>query len=106
VRTRNPRACVTVNFKCVDSDSVVLPVVSSCVNKVPINPIIPSKTPSVVTNTRTRDSIFCLPFLMFSLRLIPYSFILSFRIFIIRCLLIFFPYDPLLGGMVEFCTFR
>jgi hypothetical protein len=48
--------CVTVNCKVSgNSGSAVLPVVPSCVNKVSINPIIQSKTPSIVTPTR--DSI-------------------------------------------------
>jgi hypothetical protein len=53
VKTENPSACIMVNcMKCGNSGSALLPVVPSCVNKVSINPIIQSKTPSVVTDTR------------------------------------------------------
>jgi hypothetical protein len=41
VKTENRSACVTVNcIKCGNSDTAVLPVIPSCVNKVSINPII------------------------------------------------------------------
>jgi hypothetical protein len=40
VTTENPSACATVNCKVCISDSAVLLVVPSCVNKVSINPII------------------------------------------------------------------
>jgi hypothetical protein len=57
MKTGNPSACVTVNCKvCGNSGSAVLPVVPSCVNQVSINPIIQSKTPSIVT--LTRDSMY------------------------------------------------
>jgi hypothetical protein len=47
MKTENPSACATVNrevCKITDSDVHVLPVVPSCVNKVPINPNIQSQT--------------------------------------------------------------
>jgi hypothetical protein len=77
VKTKNPSACVTVNCKvCKISDSAVLPVVPSLVNKISVNPIIQSKNRHAQT-----------PYTWQYIRLLPSSYHLTFMIIFLSCVL-------------------